>query len=125
MNEFKMQTVYEYILSTSQTFITTYLLLIPKLFIFQVNLADVDDLQWIDKKQDGVIAVRVGTEDQLLLWSSKGLDNWMFALRDAVNLSKGRREALRRSQTLMPQLSDGGLIGRLVQNNNTTQNQNM
>lgn len=75
-----------------------------------------DDLQWIDKKQDGVIAVRVGTEDQLLLWSSKGLDNWMFALRDAVNLSKGRREALRRSQTLMPQLSDGGLIGRLVSN---------
>lgn len=63
-----------------------------------------------------MIAVRVGTEDQLLLWSSKGLDNWMFALRDAVNLSKGRREALRRSQTLMPQLSDGGLIGRLVQN---------
>lgn len=87
----------------------------------QVNLADVDDLQWIDKKQDGVIAVRVGTEDQLLLWSSKGLDNWMFALRDAVNLSKGRREALRRSQTLMPQLSDGGLIGRLVQSSSETQ----
>ncbi|XP_015916466.1 uncharacterized protein [Parasteatoda tepidariorum] len=81
-------------------------------FLYKVNLADVDDLQWIDKKQDGVIAVRVGTEDQLLLWSSKGLDNWMFALRDAVNLSKGRREALRRSQTLMPQLPDGGLIGR-------------
>ncbi|XP_054713250.1 uncharacterized protein LOC129222744 [Uloborus diversus] len=81
-------------------------------FLYKVNLADVDDLQWIDKKQDGVIAVRVGQEDQLLLWSSKGLDNWMFALRDAVNLSKGRREALRRSQTLMPQLSDGGLIGR-------------
>ncbi|XP_055925418.1 uncharacterized protein LOC129957219 [Argiope bruennichi] len=81
-------------------------------FLYKVNLADVDDLQWIDKKQDGVIAVKVGQEDQLLLWSSKGLDNWMFALRDAVNLSKGRREALRRSQTLMPQLSDGGLIGR-------------
>lgn len=79
-----------------------------------------DDLQWIDKKQDGVIAVRVGTEDQLLLWSSKGLDNWMFALRDAVNLSKGRREALRRSQTLMPQLSDGGLIGRLVVSRSVT-----
>ncbi|KAG8192287.1 hypothetical protein JTE90_002112 [Oedothorax gibbosus] len=81
-------------------------------FLYKVNLADVDDLQWIDKKQDGVIAVKVGQEDQLLLWSSKGLDNWMFALRDAVNLSKGRREALRRSQTLMPQTSTDGLIGR-------------
>lgn len=81
-------------------------------FLYKVSLADVDDLQWMDKKQDGVIALRVAQEEHLLLWSAKGLDNWMFALREAVNLSKGRREALRRSQTLMPNMSGGGLISR-------------
>lgn len=56
--------------------------------------------------------VQVGTEGQLLLWSNSGLDEWMFALRDAVNRSKGRREALRKSQTLLPSMTGGGIWNR-------------
>lgn len=78
-------------------------------FLYKVNLVDVQGLQWVDKKRDGVIAVKVGQDGQLLLWSAKGLDDWMFALRDAVSRSKGRREALRKAHTLIPQLSDSGL----------------
>ncbi|XP_076327268.1 uncharacterized protein LOC143234094 [Tachypleus tridentatus] len=81
-------------------------------FQFKVNLADVDGLQWADKKRDGVIAIRVGQEGQLLLWTPQGLDDWMFSLRDAMSRSKGRREVLRKSQTLVPQLSDVGLTKR-------------
>lgn len=81
-------------------------------FLYKVNLADVDGLQWADKKRDGVIAIRVGQEGQLLLWSPQGLDDWMFSLRNAMSRSKGRREVLRKSQTLVPQLSDAGLTRR-------------
>ncbi|XP_022242536.1 uncharacterized protein LOC111085934 [Limulus polyphemus] len=81
-------------------------------FQFKVNLADVDGLQWADKKRDGVIAIKVGQEGQLLLWTPHGLDDWMFSLRDAMSRSKGRREVLRKSQTLVPQLSDVGLTKR-------------
>jgi len=56
--------------------------------------------------------VQVGTEGQLLLWSNSGLDEWMFALREAVNRSKGRREALRKSQTLLPSMTGGGIWNR-------------
>ncbi|EEC01628.1 hypothetical protein IscW_ISCW001187 [Ixodes scapularis] len=77
-----------------------------------VNLADVAGLQWADKKRTGVIALRVGTEGQLLLWTNCGLDDWMFALRDAIGRSKGRREALRKAHTLGPQFYDGGLTKR-------------
>ncbi|KAH6936277.1 hypothetical protein HPB50_015207 [Hyalomma asiaticum] len=75
----------------------------------KVNLADVEGLQWADKKRTGVIALRVGTEGQLLLWTNCGLDDWMFALRDAIGRSKGRREALRKAHTLGPQFYEAGL----------------
>lgn len=81
-------------------------------FLYKVNLVDVEGLQWVDKKRDGVIALKVGQEGQLLLWRTKGLDDWMFALREAVNRSKGRRETLRKANTLVPQLLDGGLWRR-------------
>lgn len=81
-------------------------------FLYKVNLADVEGLQWADKKRTGVIALRVGTEGQLLLWTNCGLDDWMFALRDAIGRSKGRREALRKAHTLGPQFYDGGLTKR-------------
>lgn len=81
-------------------------------FLYKVNLADVAGLQWADKKRTGVIALRVGTEGQLLLWTNCGLDDWMFALRDAIGRSKGRREALRKAHTLGPQFYDGGLTKR-------------
>ncbi|XP_076326390.1 uncharacterized protein LOC143233722 [Tachypleus tridentatus] len=81
-------------------------------FLYKVNLADIDGLQWADKKRDGVIAIRVGQEGQLLLWTPQGLDDWMFSLRNAMSRSKGRREVLRKSQTLVPQLSDAGLRRR-------------
>lgn len=58
------------------------------------------------------LIVKVGTEGQLLLWSNSGLDEWMFALREAVNRSKGRREALRKSQTLLPSMTGGGIWNR-------------
>lgn len=81
-------------------------------FLYKVNLADVEGLQWADKKRTGVIALRVGTEGQLLLWTNCGLDDWMFALRDAIGRSKGRREALRKAHTLGPQFYDAGLTKR-------------
>lgn len=81
-------------------------------FLYKVNLADVEGLQWADKKRTGVIALRVGTEGQLLLWTNCGLDDWMFALRDAIGRSKGRREALRKAHTLGPQFCDSGLTKR-------------
>ncbi|KAL3200792.1 hypothetical protein MRX96_013065 [Rhipicephalus microplus] len=81
-------------------------------FLYKVNLADVEGLQWADKKRTGVIALRVGTEGQLLLWTNCGLDDWMFALRDAIGRSKGRREALRKAHTLGPQFYDSGLTKR-------------
>lgn len=56
----------------------------------------------------------MGTEGQLLLWTNSGLDEWMFALREAVNRSKGRREALRKSQTLLPSMTGGGIWNRYV-----------
>ncbi|KAH8025523.1 hypothetical protein HPB51_009463 [Rhipicephalus microplus] len=83
-------------------------------FLYKVNLADVEGLQWADKKRTGVIALRVGTEGQLLLWTNCGLDDWMFALRDAIGRSKGRREALRKAHTLGPQFYDSGLTKRFV-----------
>ncbi|XP_022246793.1 uncharacterized protein LOC111086792 [Limulus polyphemus] len=81
-------------------------------FQYKVNLADVDGLHWADKKQDGVISIGVGQEGQLLLWTPEGLDDWMFSLRDAMSRSKGRREVLRKSQTLYPQFSSTGLTKR-------------
>ncbi|CAG2182144.1 unnamed protein product, partial [Oppiella nova] len=81
-------------------------------FMYKLTLVDVEGLNWADKKRDGVIAIRVGTGGQLLLWSNTGLDEWMFALREAVNRSKGRREALRKSQTLLPSMTGGGIWNR-------------
>lgn len=81
-------------------------------FIYKLNLCDVEGLSWADKKKEGVIAVRIGgssssyLEGQLLLWTNTGLDDWMLSLRDAVNRSKGRREAfIRKSQTLLPSMA--------------------
>ncbi|XP_054166997.1 uncharacterized protein LOC128964397 [Oppia nitens] len=81
-------------------------------FMYKLTLVDVEGLNWADKKRDGVIAIRVGTEGQLLLWTNSGLDEWMFALREAVNRSKGRREALRKSQTLLPSMTGGNIWNR-------------
>ncbi|UYV81711.1 SETMAR [Cordylochernes scorpioides] len=75
-------------------------MILPKLSESKVRLNDVEGLQWADKKRDGVIALRTREGQQLLLWTARGLDDWMYALRDAVTQSKGRREALRKSSTL-------------------------
>ncbi|XP_076361061.1 uncharacterized protein LOC143252588 [Tachypleus tridentatus] len=83
-------------------------------FQYKVNLADVDGLHWTDKKRDGVISIKVGQEGQLLLWTPEGLDDWMFSLRNAMSGSKGRREVLRKSQTLFPGFSSTGLTKRYL-----------
>ncbi|XP_076307059.1 uncharacterized protein LOC143223247 [Tachypleus tridentatus] len=75
-------------------------------FLYKINLVDIEGLQWADKKREGVIAVRLGQEGQLLLWSPTTLDDWMFALQEAIGSSKGRREVLRKSQSLTPQITD-------------------
>ncbi|XP_076371100.1 uncharacterized protein LOC143256982 isoform X2 [Tachypleus tridentatus] len=75
-------------------------------FLYKISLVDIEGLQWANKKREGVIAIRIRQEGQLLLWSTTRLDDWMFALQEAVCLSKGRREVLRKSQSLIPHITD-------------------
>ncbi|XP_076355986.1 uncharacterized protein LOC143249639 [Tachypleus tridentatus] len=84
-------------------------------FLYKINLVDIEGLQWTDKKRENVIAVGLGNEGQLLLWNPTELGDWMFTLQEATGLSKGRREILRKSQSLLPQITDRKLTRSQLQ----------
>ncbi|KAH9360785.1 hypothetical protein HPB48_018240 [Haemaphysalis longicornis] len=81
-------------------------------FVRKVNLADVEGVQWGEKKRHGVIVLRLGTKDQLLLRTSGDLYGWMIALRDTISRSKKRREARRNPQMISQQMCDAEMPKR-------------
>ncbi|KAG9509477.1 hypothetical protein GZH46_02000 [Fragariocoptes setiger] len=74
-------------------------------FLYKTCLVDVENLSWASKKKDGVICLRTVNQPCLVLWSNKGLDNWMYSLKNAIDSSKSRREILvQKSRTLSPSI---------------------
>lgn len=81
-------------------------------FLSKVNLVDVEGVQWGDKKRHGLIILRLGTKNQVLLRTSCDLYGWMIALRDTINRSKKCAEATRNQQMIGQDLCDAGLPER-------------
>ncbi|KAH9391282.1 hypothetical protein TYRP_006881 [Tyrophagus putrescentiae] len=71
-------------------------------FVYKINLNEVKALTWVDKKKNGVIGVQLATT-ALFLWndSERLLDDWMVSLQESTSRTKVRREALRKSATLL------------------------
>lgn len=66
-------------------------------FINKLNLADVDGVEWMERKGEELIVITVPQEGKLLLKAKSGVHDWLQALRSTIADSKGRREALRNS----------------------------
>lgn len=100
--------------------------------LIQINLNEIQTLTWVDKKKNGVIGVQVGgnragvgsitdhdpvlipfppsnkqlSNTAIFLWNNMEflLDEWMLALQESTHRTKNRRETLRKSATLMPNM---------------------
>ncbi|KAI2797552.1 hypothetical protein RDWZM_004024 [Blomia tropicalis] len=72
-------------------------------FVYKINLDEVKSLTWVDKKKSGVIGVQLANT-VIFLWndSERLLDDWMLNLQESTSRTKCRREALRKSATLLP-----------------------
>ncbi|GAB6028416.1 hypothetical protein CHUAL_002576 [Chamberlinius hualienensis] len=66
-------------------------------FIFKLSLADVDGIEWIEKKDYGMVAIMCPMEGRFFLRAKSGSDEWLQVLKEAISQSKVRREALRSS----------------------------
>nr|CAD7439898.1 unnamed protein product [Timema bartmani] len=83
-------------------------------FIFKVKLADVDRVDWINRKTYSTIVLELGREGRVLLRAADGLEDWFELLEECMMASKERRRALRSSHDPSLQQHNGTL-----QNNNS------
>ncbi|XP_071537409.1 uncharacterized protein [Panulirus ornatus] len=65
-------------------------------FIFKVNLACVECVEWQDRRGGPALALSLPREGRVLLRAKSGLDQWYRLLLEATNASRHRRSALRR-----------------------------
>nr|CAD7195872.1 unnamed protein product [Timema douglasi] len=83
-------------------------------FIFKVKLADVERVDWINRKTYSTIVLELGREGRVLLRAADGLEDWFELLEECMMASKERRRALRSSHDPSLQQHNGTL-----QNNNS------
>ncbi|XP_037783925.1 probable serine/threonine-protein kinase dyrk2 isoform X2 [Penaeus monodon] len=65
-------------------------------FIFKVNLASVECVEWQDRRGGPALALALPREGRVLLRAKSGLDQWYRLLLEATNASRHRRNVLRR-----------------------------
>ncbi|CAL4125443.1 unnamed protein product [Meganyctiphanes norvegica] len=65
-------------------------------FIFKVNLASVEQVEWQDRRGGPALALALPREGRVLLRAKSGLDQWYRSLLEATQASRQRRNALRR-----------------------------
>ncbi|KAG7164268.1 uncharacterized protein LOC121871918 [Homarus americanus] len=65
-------------------------------FIFKVNLACVECVEWQDRRGGPALALSLPREGRVLLRAKSGLDQWYRVLLEATSASRHRRSALRR-----------------------------
>ncbi|XP_050690456.1 protein FAM117B-like [Eriocheir sinensis] len=65
-------------------------------FIFKVNLACVECVEWQDRRGGPALALSLPREGRVLLRAKSGLDQWYRLLLEATNASRHRRNVLRR-----------------------------
>lgn len=65
-------------------------------FIFKVNLASVEQVEWTDRRGGPALALSLPREGRVLLRAKSGLDQWYRSLLEATQASRQRRNALRR-----------------------------
>ncbi|CAG2066223.1 unnamed protein product, partial [Timema podura] len=78
------------------------------------KLADVDRVDWINRKTYSTIVLELGREGRVLLRAADGLEDWFELLEECMMASKERRRALRSSHDPSLQQHNGTL-----QNNNS------
>lgn len=81
-------------------------------FVYKINLNEIKTLTWVDKKKNGVIGVQLANT-VIFLWNTlEGqLDEWMSVLQESTNKTKVRRETLRKSATLLPNMNGNVVSG--------------
>ncbi|XP_076032830.1 uncharacterized protein LOC143020348 isoform X2 [Oratosquilla oratoria] len=80
-------------------------------FIFKVNLASVEGVEWQDRRGGPALALSLPREGKVLLKCKAGLDQWYRLLLDATQSSRQRRQALRRGTSTqhLPQATNNNL----------------
>ncbi|KAH7645792.1 hypothetical protein HUG17_1330 [Dermatophagoides farinae] len=76
-------------------------------FVYKINLNEIKNLNWVDKKKNGVIGVQLANT-MIFLWNNVDtvLDEWMSVLQDSTIRTKDRRSeaSIRKSSTLLPNM---------------------
>ncbi|KAH9417305.1 hypothetical protein DERP_007302 [Dermatophagoides pteronyssinus] len=86
-------------------------------FVYKINLNEIQNLNWVDKKKNGVIGIQL-SNTMIFLWNNSDsiLDEWMSKLQDSTIRTKDRRTEsstkLRKSSTLLPNINDSPIVSQ-------------